>query len=160
MISPASQVRKVPQPDSCTAKAGLSFDHLVGTGKQGGRNGKVKRLGGAQINDELELGWLLNWKIRRLGAPQDLIYVGRSAAGQIENARTIRDEASSLNEIPNAIDGRQSVCRCEVDNLFSISTSEWVLDRNQTFWMLDFGSLEHNIEITGTAHLKRLQRNP
>jgi hypothetical protein len=39
-------------------------------------------------------------------------------------------------------------------------TGEWVFDRNQTFWMLDFGSLEHGIEVIGTAHLKRLQRNP
>jgi hypothetical protein len=41
------------------------FDHLVGAAKQRKRYGKADGLGGFQIDDELDLGCLLDWKIGR-----------------------------------------------------------------------------------------------
>src|SRR6266498_2886457 len=48
-----------------------SFDHLVGAGKQIRRNRQAKRVGGAKIDDEVELGRLVDGKIAGLGALQD-----------------------------------------------------------------------------------------
>ena len=42
------------------------FDHLVGAGQHGRRHSKPKGLGGLQVDDELECGWLLYWQICRL----------------------------------------------------------------------------------------------
>jgi hypothetical protein len=42
------------------------FDHLVGAAKQRERYVKAKGLGRFQIDDQLDLGSLLNWKISRL----------------------------------------------------------------------------------------------
>jgi hypothetical protein len=42
------------------------FDHLVGAAKHRKRYGKAEGLGGFQIDDQLDLGGLLNWKIGRL----------------------------------------------------------------------------------------------
>ena len=36
------------------------FDHLVGKGHHSGRQGEAERLGSLEINNELELGWLLH----------------------------------------------------------------------------------------------------
>ena len=41
------------------------FDHLVGNRQQARRNGKAERLGGLQIEDELEFSRLHNRKIAR-----------------------------------------------------------------------------------------------
>jgi hypothetical protein len=37
-----------------------SFDYLVGTGEQRLRHGEAERLGGIEVDDQLELGRLLN----------------------------------------------------------------------------------------------------
>jgi hypothetical protein len=48
-----------------------SFDHLVGAGKDRGWHGEAKRLGGLQVDDQLEFCWLLDRQIGRLGAMED-----------------------------------------------------------------------------------------
>ena len=42
------------------------FDHQIGAAKQRKRDGNAEGLGGFQINDQVDLGGLLNWKIGRL----------------------------------------------------------------------------------------------
>ena len=47
------------------SKSGL-FDHVVGATKQRKRYVEAEALGGFQINDQFDLGGLLNWKVGRL----------------------------------------------------------------------------------------------
>ena len=52
-----------------------SFDHLVGECEQLVGDGQSERLGGFEVDYQLELGWLLDRKIIRLLAAQDTIDV-------------------------------------------------------------------------------------
>ena len=64
----------LPKPDSCSAaKCTLSFDDLVGTSDEGWRRFEAKRLGGLEINYELELGRSLDGQLARLLALEDAI---------------------------------------------------------------------------------------
>jgi len=60
-----------PYSDQC-ARRPTSFDHFIGAGEDRWRDRQPERLGGLQIDDQLELRRLLDRQIGRLGAVEDL----------------------------------------------------------------------------------------
>ena len=80
------------------------FDHLVGAGEQCRWDGKAERLGGGEIDDEIELDRLLDREISRLRAAHALVNVveanlvnvnpGRMTIGQ---PRLSREPLLALN---------------------------------------------------------------
>jgi hypothetical protein len=64
--------------DSCAATS--LFDHLVGARDERGWDREPESLRGLQVNHEIELGWLLDRKLRRSGALQDLVNENRGHA--------------------------------------------------------------------------------
>ena len=67
------QLRLVPNPDSWIAANKSLFNHLVGAGEQRRRHVEAERLRHDQVNDEVELGRLLDRKIGGLRPPQNLV---------------------------------------------------------------------------------------
>src|SRR5262249_61741459 len=69
----------------------VSFlDHLIGPPKERRRDCKAERLGRLEVDHELELCWLLDWKFAGFGAPENLVYVGGGPAVQFRDIRTVR----------------------------------------------------------------------
>ena len=64
----------------CDRIRSASFDHLVGAQQERFRDCQSDRLGGRQIDDEIELGRLLDRKVSRLRAAQNLVDIVGSAA--------------------------------------------------------------------------------
>ena len=63
-----------------------SFDYLVGAGEQRRWHGEVERLSSLEIDDQLELGRLLDRKIGRISTFQNLIDKGCRATEQMVRA--------------------------------------------------------------------------
>src|SRR5262249_15560950 len=70
------------------------FDHLVGNSEQFIRHVEAERLGGFQVDDELELGRLHNWHVRRARALEDLTDILAGLSIHPADARAIAQEAT------------------------------------------------------------------
>src|SRR5262245_66562924 len=79
-------------------RAAQSLDHLVGAGEQRQRDRQAERLGGREIDHQLELDRGLNWKLARFRALEDAITIRRRTPVFVEDVRTIRDEAAEFSD--------------------------------------------------------------
>src|SRR5438309_8920358 len=86
-------------------------DNVVGAGEDRWRDRQPQRLGGLEIDDQLEPSQLLDWQIGRLGAVEDLSGVNAQLARVISAARSIAYQAAGRGEIAPNIDRRNSVAR-------------------------------------------------
>ena len=64
-----------------------SFDHLVGELLELQRNLEAERLGGLEVDDQFELGGLLDREVDGLGSLENFIYVLGGASAIVRNAR-------------------------------------------------------------------------
>jgi hypothetical protein len=73
-----------------------SANHLVRLEEHGRRNGEAERLGGLEVDHQLELRGLLHREVGGLGALEDLVHIGGRASPRIRQARPIGHEAPSV----------------------------------------------------------------
>src|SRR4030095_15113389 len=66
-----------------------SFDHFIRPRQHIRRNRQADLLGSFQIDNELELFWLLHRQIAGLGTFQNLVHVSSSAPEQVGQARAV-----------------------------------------------------------------------
>src|SRR5437867_3135307 len=81
----------------------LLFDHLVGTAKQRERKGKTERLGGLEVDDQLDFRGLLDWQVcgfLTLEYPAD---VDTDQAISIRKTSSVAHQAASHGKLAIAI---------------------------------------------------------
>src|SRR5262249_1859600 len=126
-----------PKADTCSAtrdvcfgpKADIaSFDHFVGTGEQRLRNYQPDRLRGLEIDYQLELGRLLDWKIGSFRTTQNFVDVVRRVAKQLLVAWAVRHEALGLRNLPDGRNGRQPRRRSKRIDLIPIGIGQRIAD--------------------------------
>ena len=71
--------RAIPLGTKCDAAKSELFDHLISERKQHWWYLNSKRLGGLEVDHQLELDRHLNWKLARLLAAQDTVRIGGGA---------------------------------------------------------------------------------
>src|SRR5262252_3073330 len=77
----------------------LLFDDLVGVAEQRVWDGEAERLGGLEVDDELELCRLLDWQIGRLRTLQDLVHIACSTPVHVKVVRPVRHEPTRFYKL-------------------------------------------------------------
>src|SRR5262245_965660 len=76
------------------------FDHLVGASEQRRGHGEAERIGGREINEEIEFGRLLDRDVSRLRSAQNLIDQVGSSAPHVSPVRSIGHQTSHFDRLP------------------------------------------------------------
>src|SRR5262245_30344990 len=87
-------------------EGGESFDHLVGAGEQRWRYFQAERLRGDQIDDKIELSWLLHRKFCGLRPAQNLIDIIACTTPQVWEACAIRHQAAHFDIVADTVHSR------------------------------------------------------
>ena len=74
------------------------IDHFVGGGEQRRRHIKPERLGGLEVNHQLELDWRLDGKLARFGAFENAVGVQRRTPVLIDDIRAVGDQAADFSK--------------------------------------------------------------
>src|SRR5262249_9889942 len=90
------------------------------------RNGEVERLGGLQIDNELELGRLQHRQVGRLLALEDAGHIGASLAKHVGEVRPVADQSAALGELAKGVDRRYRMARRQRGQLHRMAGEQWV----------------------------------
>src|SRR5262245_54253121 len=138
------------------------LDHLIGSGEDRRRDGQPEGFGGLEVDDELELGRLLDRQIGGLGTLENLVHVNGSAPVEVKNVRAIRHEATGVDmELQGEHRRQVAPCR-EPCNLLSLGgTSEcWVQQNDESAGTLFCDRREGAVDLAGTTRLEVLKPHP
>src|SRR5215831_10295479 len=96
----------------CGLKACISLNHRISLCDEERWHCEPKCLGGLKIDNQLELGGLLDGQVGGLGALEDLVHVGSGAPSQISAVHSIGHKAPGIDKLPHIVHGGQPVlCR-------------------------------------------------
>ena len=136
------------------------FDNLVGAGEERLRYGEAERLGGLQIDDQLEFGRLLGPADRRAWRPEDLADP-RPQLGGIGPTGRLGPIAGPIRRprplLPQTIDRRQCVALRQCRELIALIVEECVIGRDQQRQACNFhesGKRAHHLALgfRGSRH--------
>jgi hypothetical protein len=89
----------------------------------------AQRFGGREIDDELELGWLIDRKIAGLRTMQNLVDVVRRAPEPFRVAWSVGHERAGFDKITGTENRRQPRVECRRENACKVGNHE-LIDRN------------------------------
>src|SRR6516165_3059440 len=97
--------------DRTSLRLAHSFDHLVGEREQLCRNLQAERLGGREVDHQLEFARLHHWQFRGLGTFEDFAGVDASLAVRIDQTGSIAHQAASRGKLANIVNRWQPLTR-------------------------------------------------
>src|SRR5712691_11797711 len=134
------------------------LNHLVSPEQERLRDCQPQRLCGLEVDHQFELRRLLDRKIRRPGALQDLIDIGDGGPMEIRLAYVISHQATAVDgERRISIDRRQSVAGRKFGYSCALNTENALGRREESFGVLPGPSVERRRKVIGGSDIADLQ---
>src|SRR6516225_5121202 len=95
----ADSITAVWHSDAARGPSTPSLDHLVGALLKQRRHVKPERLGGLEVDDQLELDRGLHWKLARFCALEDAIDIRRRASKIIDQVISVGQQAADSSKL-------------------------------------------------------------
>src|SRR5260221_10003112 len=115
-----------PQQRTC------SLDHFVSALLEEHWHVEAERLGGLEVDHQLELDRSLNGKLARLLSLEDAIGIDSRAPKIIGQVNAVGQQAAEFSVETERIDGREAVASSRRDNLRAMADREGIWHHDQT----------------------------
>src|ERR1700704_4183778 len=126
---------------------GQSLNDFVSSGQDRLRDPQPERLGGFEIDHQLELRGLLDGQIAGLRALEDAIDVARRSPKYGMNVRAVRHEPAHVDELAPTKHRRQALPRGQFNDAGAVHKREGMSEYEQRVSSLACGLREERLEI-------------
>ena len=114
----------VPRPAGADAAIELLFDHFVGAREQRDRHVQSERLGGLEVDEQLELVGELHREIGRRFAFQHAVDIPCRAPVEVKIVHAVGRKPASRDVETKRENARQSMARCQRDDEVAVGRHE------------------------------------
>src|SRR5262249_792196 len=126
------------------------FDYLVGALLQEPRQVQPKRLGGLEVDDQLESRWSLDRQLAWLGALEDSIDVNCRVLVKLSQICAVGHQRARHGERREKGNGRHTKLQRPLDNLRTLSIDERRREEHHTLDGFACGTIKSTLEIFRT----------
>src|SRR5262249_16709757 len=134
-----------------------SFDHLVGAAKQRKRYGKAEGLGGFQIDYQLDLGAVLNWKIGRLPPFENPAGVSPEQTVRLREIGSVAHEPAGDRKLAVRIYGWHCMAGRQLDQPITLGQKKYFTAYHKCTYPLTAKDLESRFDLAGTTGIQNHQ---
>src|SRR5688572_2066503 len=131
-----------------------SFYDAIGAQQERLGNGHPDGAGGLEVQDEIQLGGLLEGQVSRPGALEDPVDEARGSPVQVDTIGPVRHEGADLDDLQHAGGNRHSVLQPELGDLRADGTKEWVVLKDHRTGAPSHRGPEGALEVNRAANLE------
>src|SRR5437870_9347302 len=144
------------QRESGEPEHGL-LDNLIRPSEHWRRDLQTELLRRLEVDHQFELAWLLDGKVRGLGAFEDLVHIDGGTPIQIGKARSIRHETPHFHELPPSVHRRNAQLRRQFNDSLPPAREYSVATHEQSAGVLALDRSKYGVDLAQIPCFKHSQ---
>src|SRR5262245_15383706 len=131
----------------------LSLDHRVGAGENYRRNDQSDRRGSPEVDNQFELGRLLDWKVGRFRPLEDLVDVSRNVSPCLPNIGAVRHQITIDCKILPSRHRWDPLLDGKLRYRLALAIDKYAGEREDRRYMVTAKGIELGIDLADRTHV-------